>query len=107
MGEVSGKMADFIYITEDDPAEERIEDICNEIAGYVENIGGKGKYKIIYDREEAIKTAIEDCKGECVIILAGKGAETHQKRGLVSEDYASDAVLAKKYLKEYNERQGK
>ena len=107
MGEVSGKMADFIYITEDDPAEERIEDICSEIAGYVENIGGKGKYKIIYDREEAIKTAIEDCKGECVIILAGKGAETHQKRGLVSEDYASDAVLAKKYLKEYNERQGK
>ncbi len=107
MGEVSGKMADFIYITEDDPAEERIEDICKEIAGYVENVGGKDKYKIIYDREEAIKTAIEDCKGECVIILAGKGAETHQKRGLVSEDYASDAVLAKKYLKEYNERQGK
>ncbi len=107
MGEVSGKMADFIYITEDDPAEERIEDICNEIVGHVENVGGKDKYKIIYDREEAIKTAIEDCKGECVIILAGKGAETHQKRGLVSEDYASDAVLAKKYLKEYNERQGK
>ena len=107
MGEVSGKMADFIYITEDDPAEERIEDICNEIAGYVENVGGKNKYKIIYDREQAIKTAIEDCKGECVIILAGKGAETHQKRGLRSEDYASDAVLAKKYLKEYDERQGK
>lgn len=107
MGEVSGKMADFIYITEDDPAEEKIEDICNEIVGHVENVGGKDKYKIIYDREEAIKTAIEDCKGECVIILAGKGAETHQKRGLVSEDYASDAVLAKKYLKEYNERQGK
>lgn len=106
MGEVSGKMADFIYVTEDDPAEEKIEDICNEIVSHIENVGGKDKYKVIYDREKAIKTAIEDCKGECVIILAGKGAETHQKRGLVSEDYASDAVLAKKYLKEYNERQG-
>ncbi len=107
MGEVSGKMADFIYVTEDDPAEERIEDICNEIAGHIENVGGKGKYKIIYDREAAIKSAVEDVKDTAVIILAGKGAETHQKRGLVSEDYASDAVLAKKYLKEYDERQGK
>ena len=107
MGEVSGKMADFIYVTEDDPAEEKIEDICNEIAGHIENVGGKGKYKIIHDRETAIKTAIEDVKDTAVIILAGKGAETHQKRGLVSEDYASDAVLARKYLKEYDERQGK
>ena len=107
MGEVSGKMADFIYVTEDDPAEEKIEDICNEIAGHIENVGGKGKYKIVNDREAAIKTAIEDVKDTAVIILAGKGAETHQKRGLVSEDYASDAVLARKYLKEYDERQGK
>ena len=107
MGEVSGKMADFIYVTEDDPAEEKIVDICNEIAGHIENVGGKGKYKIVHDREAAIKTAIEDVKDTAVIILAGKGAETHQKRGLVSEDYASDAVLARKYLKEYDERQGK
>lgn len=107
MGEVSGKLADFIYITEDDPAEENIADICNEIAGYVGGVGGKDKYKIIYDRETAIKTAIEDVKDTAVIILAGKGAETHQKRGLVSEAYESDAVLAKKYLKEYDERQVK
>ena len=107
MAEVSGEMADFVYITEDDPAEERIEDICSEIAGYIDNMGGKGKYKIIYDRETAIKTAIEDVKDTAVIILAGKGAETHQKRGIVSEDYESDAVLAKKYLKEYDERQKK
>ena len=86
---------------------EKIEDICNEIAGHIENVGGKGKYKIVHDREAAIKTAIEDVKDTAVIILAGKGAENHQKRGLVSEDYASDAVLARKYLKEYDERQGK
>ncbi len=106
MGEVSGKLADFVYITEDDPAEETVEDICNEIAGYVIGVGGKDKFKIICDRATAIKAAIEDCEGENVVILAGKGAETHQKRGLVSEDYASDAFYAKKYLKEYDERQG-
>lgn len=107
MGEVSGKLADFIYITEDDPAEESISDICNEIAGYIDGVGGKDKYKIIYDREAAIKTAIEDVTDTAVIILAGKGAETHQKRGLVSEPYESDAFFAQKYLTEYDERQGK
>ncbi len=107
MGEVSGKLADYIYITEDDPAEENIADICNEIAGYIDGIGGKDKYKIIYDRATAIKTAIEDVKDTAVVILAGKGAETHQKRGLVSEPYESDAFFAQKYLKEYDERQAR
>ncbi len=106
MGEVSGKFADYIYVTEDDPAEENIADICNEIAGYIDGVGGKDKYKIIYDRATAIKTAIEDVEDTAVIILAGKGAETHQKRGLVSEPYESDAFFAKKFLKEYDERQG-
>lgn len=107
MGEVSGRLADFIYITEDDPAEENPVDICRVIADYIEGVGGKDKYKIILDRGKAIKTAIEDCKGESVIILAGKGAETRQKRGLEAEPYESDAFFAQKYLKEYDERQGK
>lgn len=107
MGEVSGRMADFIYITEDDPAEENIADICNEIAKYVEGVGGKDKYKIIYDRKTAVKTAVLDVKDTAVIILAGKGAETHQKRGLTAEYYESDAVIAKECLKEYDERQAK
>ena len=106
MGEVSGKLADFVYITEDDPAEENLMDICKVIAGYVENAGGKDKYKIIPDRGEAIRTAVEEAKGESVILLAGKGAETRQKRGLNSEPYESDAYFAQKYLKEYDERQG-
>ncbi len=106
MGEVSGKLADFVYVTEDDPAEENIADICKEITDYIDGVGGMDKYKVIFDRGQAIKTAIEDVKDTAVIILAGKGAETHQKRGLVSEPYESDAFFAKKYLKEYDERQG-
>ncbi len=104
MGEVSGKLADFVYVTEDDPAEENIADICKEITSYIDAVGGSDKYKVIFDRGEAIKTAIEDVEDTAIIILAGKGAETHQKRGLVSEPYESDAFFAKKYLKEYDER---
>ncbi len=105
MGEVSGKLADFVYITEDDPAEENVLDICQIIAGYVEGVGGK--YKIIADRGEAIKAAIEECNGESVVILAGKGAEKRQKVGLSSKPYEGDAFFAEKYLKEYDERRGK
>lgn len=104
MAEVSGKNADMIYITEDDPAEENLRDICNVIAGYIEGVGAKDKYEIVLDRGEAIKKAVESVSEKAVILLAGKGAETHQKRGLVSEPYESDAFFAKKYLKEYDER---
>lgn len=107
MAEVSGLNADMIYVTEDDPAEEKLEDICKVIANYIEGVGAKDKYKIILDRGEAIKTAIESANEKAVILLAGKGAETHQKRGLASEPYESDAFFAKKYLNEYNERMKK
>ena len=92
--------ADMSYITEDDPAEESLEDICRTVAGYVESKGGK--YSIIYDRGEAIKQAIADCNGDGIVLLAGKGAETHQKRGIASEHYEGDAYFAKKYLAELN-----
>ncbi len=105
MGEVSGKLADFVYITEDDPAEENVLEICQVISGYVEGVGGK--YKIIADRGDAIKSAIEECVGESVVILAGKGAEKRQKIGLSSKPYEGDAFFAEKYLREYDERQGK
>lgn len=104
MAEVSGKNADMIYITEDDPAEEDLLSICNAVAGYIDGVGAKGKYEIVLDRGEAIKKAVENSSEKSVILLAGKGAETHQKRGLVSEPYESDAFFAKKYLKEYDER---
>lgn len=105
LGEISGMNADMSYITEDDPAEESLEDICRTVAGYVESKGGK--YSIIYDRGVAIKQAIADCNGDGIVLLAGKGAETHQKRGIASEHYEGDAYFAKKYLAEYdNYRKG-
>ena len=104
LGEVSGKNADTVYVTEDDPAEESLESICREIAGYIESVGGN--YKIIYDRGEAIRCAIEECDGEGVVLLAGKGNETHQKRGLGLADYPTDTYYAVKYLKEYDKGLG-
>lgn len=97
--EVSSRYADMIYITEDDPAEENVIDICNEIAKNT-----SAPYKIIPDRNEAIREAVLSCEAESVVLLAGKGNEDRQKRGLESVPCPTDTENAVKYLKEYDER---
>lgn len=100
LGYISAENADMSYITEDDPATESLDAICRTVASYIEEKGGK--YRIIHDRGEAIREAVRDCRGECVVLLAGKGSETHQKRANGPADYLSDAFYAKKYLDEYD-----
>ena len=39
----------------------------------------KGKYKIVVDRKEAIKEAIQMATKKDIVILAGKGHETYQE----------------------------
>jgi len=102
MGKVAGKGSDFVVITEDDSGEEDTLSICKEIASYVEAQGCP--YRIELNRGEAIRQAILDCEEPTVLIIAGKGPETHQKRGLEFVDTPSDAQYAEAFLREYNSR---
>ncbi len=77
MGEVTGAMADLCILTCDNPRDEEIADINNDI-----KIGlarSNGKYIEIEDRKEAIKYAIENAQKGDFIILLGKGHETYQE----------------------------
>jgi Xaa-Pro aminopeptidase len=100
LGEISGKYADMIYITEEDPGEEPVQKISREIADFVE--AENGKYKIIDDRGEAISTAINEMGANSVILITGKGNETRQKRGIEYIDCPTDVEYATKALKEYD-----
>ena len=102
LGEISGKYADMIYITEEDPGEEPVQKISREIADFVE--AENGKYKIIDDRGEAISTAINEMGANSVILITGKGNETRQKRGIEYIDCPTDVEYATKALKEYDKR---
>ncbi len=95
--EVAGKYAAKIYITEEDAGEEPLAEINAEIAAGVKAQGCA--FEITADREEAIKTAIEEAKPATVILLTGKGRETRQKRGSRYVDTPSDVELVQKYLK--------
>ncbi len=100
LGESSGKNSDLVVITEEDAGEEDVESICREIASYIEKEGCP--YKIVTDRGEAIRQAILESDGDRIVIIAGKGAETRQKRGVLYIDTPSDVDYTIKYLKHYN-----
>ena len=96
MGRAAGALADAIVLTEDDPGHEAVEDICREIRGYIAPFGKP--VQIIPQREQAIRTAIETAPNGGVVVLAGKGSERQQKRANGPEPYATDGLLARKYL---------
>lgn len=100
LGEIAGKYADFVVITEEDPGEEDVEDICREVAVHVEAMDCD--YSIQPDRGEAIRQAVMGCEEPTVILITGKGAETRQKRGTAYVDCISDVVYTKRYLHEYD-----
>lgn len=96
LSEIAGRYAKKIYITEEDPGEEALEDICNEIAKYIRRTGCP--YEIIFDREVAIRKAIEEGDEKTIILLTGKGRETRQKRGTEYIECPSDVDFVLKYL---------
>lgn len=104
LGEISGRYSDLVILTEEDAGEEPVEDICRDIAQYVE--AEKCDYSIVPDRGEAIRQAVMSCHEPTVILLTGKGAETRQKRGIEYIDTPSDVEYSKKFLHEYDVQHG-
>lgn len=77
MGEISGRIADFTFITSDNPRTEEPQKIVEQIEEGMKKT--KGKYKVVVDRTEAIKEAIQMATKRDIIILAGKGHEPYQE----------------------------
>jgi len=92
MGRIAETMADYVYITNDNPRGEEPERIAQGIEA---GMASGGKYTVILDREAAITAAYRDSKaGDCVLI-AGKGAETSMEIGGKKVAYSDYATLEK------------
>ncbi|MBQ9980319.1 MAG: UDP-N-acetylmuramoyl-L-alanyl-D-glutamate--2,6-diaminopimelate ligase [Oscillospiraceae bacterium] len=76
MAEISVNLADFVIFTSDNPRTEEPMDIINDILAGAK--GSKKPHKVICDRREAIRFAVENAMEDDVILLAGKGHETYQ-----------------------------
>lgn len=77
MGEVAASLADWTFLTSDNPRSENPLAILAEIERGVIKAGSK-HYSIVPDRREAIEKALATAKkGDCVLV-AGKGHENYQ-----------------------------
>lgn len=95
MGRIASEIADKVIITSDNPRFEDPKLIIDEIKTGI----SKNNYKVIDNREDAIKNAIESSEDNAVILIAGKGHETYQEiKGV--RNHFSDKEIAEKYLSE-------
>ncbi len=91
MGEISGRIADYTFITSDNPRTEDPEKIVRQIEDGIKKT--KGRYSVIVDRTEAIKQAIKMATKKDIIILAGKGHETYQEINGVKHPYDERIIV--------------
>jgi len=88
MGKLAGELSDVVILTSDNPRKENQAQIANEIELGVRDTGlrrmeknpsrGERGYRIVLDRREAIRDAINTATDKDIVVIAGKGHERHQ-----------------------------
>ena len=77
MGEIAGRLADFVIVTSDNPRTEKPEAIIDDILVGLRGCGTP--HVTIPDRVAAIHYAMDNAQSGDVIVLAGKGHEDYQE----------------------------
>ncbi|MCJ7766366.1 MAG: UDP-N-acetylmuramoyl-L-alanyl-D-glutamate--2,6-diaminopimelate ligase [Thiovulaceae bacterium] len=75
MGRVASKYAKKIYVTSDNPRTEDPDAIIEDI---LKGIDAKSEIFVDINRRNAIAKAIEEQSGDEIVLILGKGDETHQ-----------------------------
>lgn len=96
MGEIATRFADYVIITTDNARDEAPQTIAAMI---VAGMPHHARPKIILDREEAIKGAVNQASSEDTILIAGKGHEMTQTIGGIVMPF-SDQETARIALRE-------
>ena len=78
MGAAAEQGADVAIITDDNPRSEAPQAIAADIAA---GLADAKKMRVIHDRAEAIRTAVQEAGANDVVVIAGKGHETTQTVG--------------------------
>ena len=79
MGEIAGRLSDRVILTSDNPRSENPLDIINDILVGLRRVDAV--HEIEPDRAAAIRLALSHAQSGDIILLAGKGHETHQTIG--------------------------
>jgi len=96
MGEIAASMSDRVYVTSDNPRTEDPYLIIDQILKGIKT----NNYRVIENRDEAIRSAIMESEDDAVILVAGKGHENYQEINGVRKHF-SDKEASEKYLEEW------
>ncbi len=96
-GQLADKYCDMIILTEDDPRDERVIDIANDISKGIL----KTNYVIIESRYDAIRQAIELANVQDTILILGKGNENYMYGEFSKEPWIGDPNAVKEVLHKY------
>lgn len=94
MGKVAGQLADYAFVTSDNPKEQDPNAIIRDVVAAVENVGGA--YEAIVDRQEAIERALEAMESGDILLISGKGHETAQVIGKVEIPFNETQIVRDK-----------
>ena len=89
MGKIANKLADKVYVTDDNPRKESAKKIRQEI------ISMCPKAIEIQNRYLAIKKAVNNCEDKECLLIAGKGHEDYQIVGKKSYKFSDKATVLK------------
>lgn len=96
MGEIAGRLSDYVVITSDNPRKEDGMRIINEIEQGI--LKTDCSYIKLENRKKAIFKALEKAESGDVVVIAGKGHETYQIIG-DSTIHFDDREVVEEYLK--------
>jgi UDP-N-acetylmuramoyl-L-alanyl-D-glutamate--2,6-diaminopimelate ligase len=98
MGEIAARLADSVYLTDDETYTEDPEQIRNDVLAGVKKAKGLRKTEVIPDREQAIKAAFAAAKKGDTVLLAGIGHQNSRNMG-GKEVKWDERTVAKSLLK--------
>lgn len=78
MGEVAGRLSDLAIVTDDNPRGEESQQIMREVITGLQICRPREGYRIIADRKQAIRIALDEAGSGDLVLIAGKGHETEQ-----------------------------
>ena len=94
LGAVADKYCDTIIVTDEDPYDDDVDEIIENVASGIKNHVAQK----IRDRRQAISTALSLAKSNSIVIISGKGTDPYIMRANGEREKWSDAKVAKEEI---------
>lgn len=99
MGEVVGRLADKIFLTDDETYSEDPATIRNDVYVGIKQAKATNKTEVIDDRKAAIKAAFAQAKKGDTVLLTGIGHQNSRNMGGIDQDW-NEYAIAKTIIKQ-------